>query len=276
MDNYDRTMELVNVAYDSNGKAAEQFGKYSDTLEYKLNKLTNTWEQMRLKFLNSNFLKDAVDMLNNLLKKFENINMKDILALAGVWLTLGKKAIQNFITGMQQASASLQIAFEKIMLKVSNGISTKLKKIKILNTDTAETNLAKLTVELNALKNKVIEVDGQQITIGARLEGLSTAQIQNMVKPYQSEFDRVQQNAIDFGVNSEQAMQYANNAATYSTGLTQDEYNAYLKFLDVQQKQQAITKKKQALSASVSALGQSLAVAFTSAVTAVVTEADPG
>ena len=276
MDNYDRTMELVNVAYDSNGKAAEQFGKYSDTLEYKLNKLTNTWEQMRLKFLNSNFLKDTVDMLNNLLKKFENINMKDILALAGVWLTLGKKAIQNFITGMQQASASLQIAFEKIILKASNGISTKLKKIKILNTDVAETELEELTAKLNVLKNKIIEVDGQQITIGARLEGLSTAQIQNMVKQYQSEFDRVQQNAINFGANSEQAMQYANNAATYSTGLTQDEYNAYLTFLDVQQKQQAITKKKQAISASVSALGQSLAVAFTSAVTAVVTEADPG
>ena len=276
MDNYDRTMELVNVAYDSNGKAAEQFGKYSDTLEYKLNKLTNTWEQMRLKFLSSNFLKDAVDMLNNLLKKFENINMKDILALTGVWLTFGKKAIQNFIKGMQQASASLQTAFEKIMLKASNGISAKLKKIKILNTDTAETDLAKLTVELNALKNKVIEVDGQQITIGARLEGLSTAQIQNMVKQYQSEFDRVQQNAINLGYNSEQAAQYANNAATYSAGLSQDEYNASLKFLEAQKMQETITKKKQVISASASALGQSFAVAFTSAVTAVVTEADPG
>ena len=276
MDNYDRTMELVNVAYDSNGKAAEQFGKYSDTLEYKLNKLTNTWEQMRLKFLSSNFLKDAVDMLNNLLKKFENINMKDILALTGVWLTFGKKAIQNFIKGMQQASASLQTAFEKIMLKASNGISAKLKKIKIFNTDTAETNLAKLTVELNALKNKVIEVDGQQITIGARLEGLSTAQIQNMVKQYQSEFDRVQQNAINLGYNSEQAEQYANNAARYSTGLSQDEYNASLKFLEAQKMQESITKKKQVISASASALGQSFAVAFTSAVTAVVTEADPG
>lgn len=276
MDNYDRTMELVNVAYDSNGKAAEQFGKYSDTLEYKLNKLTNTWEQMRLKFLSSNFLKDAVDMLNNLLKKFENINMKDILALTGVWLTFGKKAIQNFIKGMQQASASLQTVFEKIMLKASNGISAKLKKIKIFNTDTAETNLAKLTVELNALKNKVIEVDGQQITIGARLEGLSTAQIQNMVKQYQSEFDRVQQNAINLGYNSEQAAQYANNAARYSTGLSQDEYNASLKFLEAQKMQESITKKKQAISASASALGQSFAVAFTSAVTAIVTEADPG
>ena len=276
MDNYDRTMELVNVAYDSNGKAAEQFGKYSDTLEYKLNKLTNTWEQMRLKFLNSNFLKDTVDMLNNLLKKFENINMKDILALAGVWLTLGKKAIQNFITGMQQASASLQIAFEKIILKASNGISTKLKKIKILNTDVAETELEELTAKLNVLKNKIIEVDGQQITIGARLEGLSTAQVQNMVEQYKSEFDRVQQNALNLGYNSEEAVQYANNAATNLNGITQDEYDAYLNFLDAQRIQESITKKKQVISASVSALGQSFAVAFTSAVTAVVTEADPG
>ena len=116
MDNYDRTMELVNVAYDSNGKAAEQFGKYSDTLEYKLNKLTNTWEQMRLKFLSSNFLKDAVDMLNNLLKKIQNFDAGDFLKLGAVWLTLGKSAIQNFIKGAQASAASVQKIFSNIFI----------------------------------------------------------------------------------------------------------------------------------------------------------------
>ena len=39
MDNYKRTMELIDIAYNSAGKSTEQFNKYQDTLEYKLNKL---------------------------------------------------------------------------------------------------------------------------------------------------------------------------------------------------------------------------------------------
>ena len=41
MDNYKRTMELIDTAYNSAGKSTEQFNKYQDTLEYKLNKLQN-------------------------------------------------------------------------------------------------------------------------------------------------------------------------------------------------------------------------------------------
>ena len=45
MENYDRTMELVDTAYDSAGKSSEQFAKYQDTVEYKINQLSNSWEQ---------------------------------------------------------------------------------------------------------------------------------------------------------------------------------------------------------------------------------------
>lgn len=274
MDNYDRTMELVNVAYDSNGKAAEQFGKYSDTLEYKLNQLTNTWEQMRLKFLNSSFLKDTVDMLNNLLKKIQDFSGTDLLKLATVWLTLGRSAVVNFIKGLQQSSMVLQTAVKKVISKAFNSISNK---INIgINTNKAEADLAELTKELNVLKNKIIEVDGQEITIGARIEGLSTSQLQNMVTKYESEFNRVQQNAANLGYNSEQSSQYAHNAAGYFTGLTQDEYNAAKKSLQAQDIQKDINNRKKVVNAAASSIGQSFAVGFTSAVTAVTTQESPG
>jgi len=37
MDNYERTAELIDYAADAEGKADEQFAKYADTMEYKLN-----------------------------------------------------------------------------------------------------------------------------------------------------------------------------------------------------------------------------------------------
>ena len=170
MDNYDRTMELVNVAYDSNGKAAEQFGKYSDTLEYKLNKLTNTWEQMRLKFLSSNFLKDVVDMLNNLLKKIQNFDADDFLKLGAVWLTLGKSAIQNFIKGAQTGAASVQ--------KIFSNIFSKIPKISFRTSD-AKMQLNSLKNQINTLGDTVTTLDGKEITIKAKYEGLSAEELKN-------------------------------------------------------------------------------------------------
>ena len=115
MDNYDRTMELVNVAYDSNGKAAEQFGKYSDTLEYKLNQLTNTWEQMRLKFLNSDFLKGAVDLLNKFILAVGDMDAGQLISIAVIGVTVGKMIITNLIDSLKDGTSSVQKAWKNLL-----------------------------------------------------------------------------------------------------------------------------------------------------------------
>ncbi|MBR4890122.1 MAG: phage tail tape measure protein [Clostridia bacterium] len=48
MDNYDRTVQLMEYAADAEGKADEQFAKYADTMEYKLNQLSTKWEEFRV------------------------------------------------------------------------------------------------------------------------------------------------------------------------------------------------------------------------------------
>jgi len=48
MDNYDRTVELIGYAADAEGRADEQFAKYADTMEYKLNQLSTKWEEFRV------------------------------------------------------------------------------------------------------------------------------------------------------------------------------------------------------------------------------------
>ncbi len=73
MSNYDRTMELVNAAYNSNGASAEQFAKTQDSLQSKLNKLSDEWERFTMGLANSTVIKGAVDLLTNLLSTINNL-----------------------------------------------------------------------------------------------------------------------------------------------------------------------------------------------------------
>ena len=81
MEDYERTMDLVTVAQESEGKASEQFGKYQDTLENKINKLKNSWEQLRLSFANSDIFKNAVEGLTAIVNKIESLDEDHILEL---------------------------------------------------------------------------------------------------------------------------------------------------------------------------------------------------
>ena len=67
MDNYDRTMELVNAANNSAGASNEQFNKTMDSLEAKLNKLHNAWQAFTMGIANNGMIKLAVDGVTNLL-----------------------------------------------------------------------------------------------------------------------------------------------------------------------------------------------------------------
>jgi TP901 family phage tail tape measure protein len=61
MEDYDRTIELMDNAANSEGKADEQFAKYADTMEYKLNQLSTKWEEFRVGIANSDLFKSLID-----------------------------------------------------------------------------------------------------------------------------------------------------------------------------------------------------------------------
>lgn len=118
MENYDRTMELIDTAYNSAGRSSAQFAKYQDTLEYKLKQLTNTWEQFRTNFFNSDFFKNVIDGLNSILKKISDFDKIDIASLAMVWITFGKDVINNTIKGIKDSSTLITGAITKVLDKV--------------------------------------------------------------------------------------------------------------------------------------------------------------
>lgn len=105
MDNYKRTMELVNIAQNSAGAADEQFAKTLDSLESKLNKLSNAWTTFTTGIANADFIKIVVDSLTgvvNLVNTLSDIPvlgafMKGGTAVAGFFAlnAIMGKLVQN-------------------------------------------------------------------------------------------------------------------------------------------------------------------------------------
>ena len=154
MDNYKRTMELIDIAYNSAGKSTEQFNKYQDTLEYKLNKLQNTWEQFRTEFFNSDFFKSAIDGLDGILDRIKDLSGKELLGLGAAFVVLGKTLIPNLISGMQKGISGIRGLISKGVSRVvsSAGKPTINLEVKIK------------TRELEILKQKQQELIDKKIT----------------------------------------------------------------------------------------------------------------
>lgn len=132
MSDYARTQELVGEAYNANGAAAKQFEKTQESLESKLARLKNAWNEFAMGVLNSDIVKAGVDLLTNLLNginaltsgfgtlnsgagKFLNTFAKLALLIGG--LNLGKGltsgllgSVGSILTGKAAAGTFQQMA----------------------------------------------------------------------------------------------------------------------------------------------------------------------
>lgn len=73
MSDYSRTQELVSAAYNSAGASQEQFEKTLDSLDAKLTKLKNAWDQFAMGLANNEFIKGVIDVLTFLLNTLNSI-----------------------------------------------------------------------------------------------------------------------------------------------------------------------------------------------------------
>lgn len=104
LSDYDRTMELVNAAYDSAGSSQRQFEKTTESLESKLNRLKNAWDSFTMGLANNTVIKAGVDILTGILTVVNNITdafgtsvgsiLKFGIAIAG--LAAGKKVLIDY------------------------------------------------------------------------------------------------------------------------------------------------------------------------------------
>lgn len=73
MSDYDRTLELVDAAYNSAGSGQAQFEKTLDSVQAKLSELKNAWDQFTMGIANSDFVKAGIDLLTKLLSVINDI-----------------------------------------------------------------------------------------------------------------------------------------------------------------------------------------------------------
>lgn len=111
MSDYDRTLELVEAANTSAGASDRQFEKTLDSLESKLNKLSNAWDQFTMGLADNKVIKLAVNGLTALLdivNKLTNIPGGGLLKIllgasvlrgGGTLLQTGVNWLANTLTG---------------------------------------------------------------------------------------------------------------------------------------------------------------------------------
>lgn len=116
MSNYDRTIELVNAAYNSAGSSQEQFEKTTESLESKINRLHNAWQEFTMNLSNSAIIKGAVDLLTgflNIINKITTVGDTMNNSIVSFGLTLGF-VIKTFST--------LGKVYDKYGDKIFNGL----------------------------------------------------------------------------------------------------------------------------------------------------------
>lgn len=115
MEDYDRTMELVSITQDAEGRSNEQFAKNAESLSFKIQELKTAWEQFRMSIADSKFFKNIVDLLKNFINTLNSMDKKQIIAVATIGITLGKSLIKNFIDTIKGSSGEIQAAWKQAM-----------------------------------------------------------------------------------------------------------------------------------------------------------------
>ena len=129
MQNYNHTMELVNAANNAAGASQQQYEKTLESLESKLARLKNAWNEFALTLANSDLIKGTVDALNGLLTTVNKLTGDSGLAKLGVLVGSfgGGKALVSKLFGKEGTAIK---AGKKISEKVVAGLNLGLSSTK--------------------------------------------------------------------------------------------------------------------------------------------------
>ena len=191
MDNYERTLELVDIAQNSNRASAAQFAKTLDSVETKINNIKSSFEEFVGTLVKSDFVKDVLDGINNVLQFINDIAENGEVAFAAfvaVAIISIKKIINNFISGAKTASGLIGAVRDSFLgdslekIKNHNEQSIKDLENRIRNSSISEilsqkistgiqnganqTSVGASTTGKPHSKNQVIVTEGQEFNVG--------------------------------------------------------------------------------------------------------------
>lgn len=154
MENYDRTLELIETAQNSVGRSSEQFAKYQDTIESKIKRLKTSWEKLRVSMLDPNKYKGAIEALTKIVEKLNKMDIKQIAAIGVTFATVGKKIVESLIKSIQGSTS-------KISEALSQPINTSYKQVSKFMVDGIETTVKSIKETYPKLNSELIQILGK-------------------------------------------------------------------------------------------------------------------
>ena len=186
MSDYSRTQELVSAAYNSTGASQEQFEKTLDSLNTKLTKLKNAWDQFAMGLANNEVIKGVVDVLTFVLNTINSIidGISGRNGLAKSVLSLGFafsafKLGKNFLGGIgsklgmalgKGTEKDAQAAGETVAQNLGTGIGKGIKNIK-------EKRLGKTLLEKIGITKVVKDFSKKDLTKSFGLDQLDFSNV---------------------------------------------------------------------------------------------------
>ena len=173
MSNYQRTMELTGYATNSAGASQKQFEKTMDSLESKLNRLHDAWEQYVTGMANQSAIKGIIDLLTDFISGVNKLTDAVDPAKTGIAklivTILGFKAAKGVINGVvKNLGAQLAIGMGKKGAETGASFSkafiNKVKNIKVGVVGSQSTKDAALANKELAAAQQEAEIATKQLT----------------------------------------------------------------------------------------------------------------
>lgn len=250
MENYDRVVELMDLATESEGKADQQFAKYSDTIEYKLNQLSTKWEEFRVGIADSDIFKSAIDGITELVDRFSQIKFDSpgniVKNISGIGL--GIKGLKNNISLIFNNFKNLAGTGKEIAEEFSESFNRTIKQRfgkKISPKIQIEVEKKQVQSEIKSIEN---EIEILKSRYGqTELKIIEKLQL-NGVKELPNDLTAIQTKLRDIGVAEEDLQNLGRNfAENYNEINIQNEAlnDRINKFKQIQNEEQKIAKQSQ-------------------------------
>lgn len=254
MEDYERTLELVETAQDSAGRSDEQFAKYADTVTFKLNQLKNSWEELRVSFLGSDDYKKGLDFANSFLNSIKNIDPKVLIADVAIFGIIGKNIISNIIKALREGTNDVTKAYADMSKRIgTNAIIDKIyqkqyQKIGRESREQLEKELNKLSIKFD--RNKLTITSTEDLLRLGEISGLeetiyhNTEKITNMTRSQlKAAYEEINQKLVEQGNKHDAVIQDLIENKNYSKELATLMVEQAQNLKSIQNEEQSITTK---------------------------------
>ena len=124
MDDYDRTLELVDIAQNSAGTGARQLQKAQEGLESKINSLKSAWQELYSSVITSSGIGKVLNIASNFLNILNTIPgpfgaLVGVLSLYGVKVAVIDKLMKSLGESFAKGTGAMEASRQQMILQIS-------------------------------------------------------------------------------------------------------------------------------------------------------------